>query len=268
MPCYQRGRAVISSCVWGVIDRQSVMVCRSDGCHFERELLFYCCSLKWCPVLGKIEVPWMLYPGAVMWGGAACCCCRLASPPHKTQDVRAEQHWLVELFISSSSSTPATERLWLVSAQILLIILCVALRQAERDTRAREKFALSVWVAICLVLFSRCCVCCSRSWTQSLLISSVLLSFLSRSTGPACCRVWCSAAETSLHAISAFSRKVAGFFLAGSFAAALKLSRTLVYLKMSCGDIIKKKKSISAAAAAGFYPSSTIWSRHTRDMML
>lgn len=43
------------------------MVCCRDGCHFERELLFRCCSPKWCPVLGKTEVPWMLYPEAVMW---------------------------------------------------------------------------------------------------------------------------------------------------------------------------------------------------------
>lgn len=234
MPCYQRGRAVISSCVWGVIDRQSVMVCRSDGCHFERELLFYCCSLKWCPVLGKIEVPWMLYPRAVMWGGAACCCCRLASPPHKTQDVRAEQHWLVELFIppssslSSSSSTPAMERLWLVSAQILLIMLCVPLRQAEKgDRRSWNIFALPLWAAICLALF---CLLQQVVDTEPPHLHRPAVFFF-HSTGPACCRVWCSAAETNLRAIRAFSRKVAGFILPGSFAAALKLSRTLFISK-------------------------------------
>lgn len=83
MPFYHRCWAVISSCVWGVIDQQSVMVCCSDGCHFERELLFYCCSLKWCPVLGKIEVPWMLYPGAVMWWRLVRrCCLLLLGSPH------------------------------------------------------------------------------------------------------------------------------------------------------------------------------------------
>lgn len=52
-PRYQQGRAVISSCVWGVIDLQSATQCRSHGCHFEREPLFRCRSLKWCPVLGE-----------------------------------------------------------------------------------------------------------------------------------------------------------------------------------------------------------------------
>lgn len=74
-------------------------------------------------------------------GEGASCCCRLASnPPHKTQqDDRAEPSragWIIHL---PSSSTPAMERLWLVSTQILLIILCVPLRQARRDTKSLKK---------------------------------------------------------------------------------------------------------------------------------
>lgn len=193
------------------------MVCRSDGCHFERELLFCCCSLKWCPVLGKIEVPWMLYPGAVMW-----------RPP--CEEVLLVVAGSPHLPIRHNKTSEPSRARWLNNSSPLLLhtgdgatvtcvnsnpshnTVCTPQAGTQGYTVSKKKSVLSVWIAICLVLFSQCyCVCCSRSRTQSLLISSILLSYSFRSTGPACRRVWCSMAEKSLQAISAFSRKVAVF---------------------------------------------------------
>lgn len=233
MPCYQRGRAVISSCVWGVIDRQSVMVCRSDGCHFERELLFYCCSLKWCPVLGKIEVPWMLYPRAVMWGGAACCCCRLASPPHKTQDVRAgsiiHPPLLLPLLFLLHTGDGAT--VTCVSSNPSHNAVCTPQAGREGGYAVLKHFcSFTLSSNMCCAVLALFCLLQQVVDTEPPHLHRPAVFFF-RSTGPACCRVWCSAAEMNLRAIRAFSRKVAGLILPGSFAAALKLSRTLFISK-------------------------------------
>lgn len=144
------------------------------------------------------------------------CCFFVAGSPHipiKTQqDVRdgaALAGWIIHL--PSSSSSLAMERLWLVSTQILLIILCVPPRQRCRDALSQKQNLL--------FLSERQYVLhCSRSVTVSVAAghghrasssppSSCLFPFAPLGLPAAVCDArW---QKRSLHAISAFSWKAA-----------------------------------------------------------
>lgn len=84
MPCYQRGWAVISSCVWGVIDQQSVMVCRSDGCHFERGaiILLLLSEMMPCPRENRGSLDALSRGCHVTARLVKRCCLLFAGSPH------------------------------------------------------------------------------------------------------------------------------------------------------------------------------------------
>lgn len=194
---------------------------------------------------------------AALWEGAACCC-RLASPPHKTtrrQSKAVLAGWIIHL---PSSSTPAMERLWLMSTQILLIMLCVPLRQAHRDTWSQKiwSFCLNSNM-ICAALAVFLCLLQQVSDMEAPHPLHPPVFALAPLGLPAA--LWCSVAARILHAISAFSRKGAVFF-------------RRVPLRRPCsraGPCLSKSYLCwHRADLQLLHCSSTVWIRYTRDVFV
>lgn len=189
------------------MDQQSVMVRLDNGCHFEREPLFHRCSLKWCPPPSHPVERWdflrlwMSCDVAASYWGAACCWWLFASYKTRRRHQRRAKlaGWIIHPFLLHTSDGATVT---CVSSNPSHNAVCTP--QAATQGCMLLKSALSVWKAICLVLLL-CPLQQVLDTEPPRLHPSVFFFF--RSTGPACCRAWCSEAK-SLNAVGALRQKV------------------------------------------------------------
>lgn len=116
-PRHQRGRAVISSRVWRVMDQQSVMLRLSDDCHFQRS--HYSAAALWnhthththASSWRKGRFPLSLWRGGLEW---SCSWLFVASPPCETRRHQSRAKlagWIIHpllLFLLLHTSDGAT----------------------------------------------------------------------------------------------------------------------------------------------------------------